>query len=315
MALTRLNRNLITSVSYTEYGLFSEEDKKAAKYVIGATYSLRGVECEGFEMPSKEYILKGVVNSFHGVDINSVVVKQVGGERGPIFTLSRHDCSELGIDFEDGLQLFPKGMPWKMVEDELPYEADDLSTSPRCKVDNMVRHVLLKVHGFSDYKYGYILTPSGRLVKERDLMNSFVVRNAHALIYPFPYMHTDEGSKLQSTVAMPKCVDFSRYGNYISDDNAIYIAVNLACGTKHTLDGLVGVDPKSLSGLGANDLFAVFYDEEGAPTEEEFPAFMRKKKEAMVNNDDLDKLVDNIFNKLTSSIWPSPFERVVRMPR
>lgn len=295
MALTRLDDSLITLVNYKDYGLFPNEKKGGPKYIIGETYTLQGTECEGFEMTKKDYVLKGLVNTLHGVELNSVIVKQVGGERGPIFTLSKHDCDELGIEFEDGLQLFPKGMPWKIKERDILFDEHDLSTNPTSKKDNMIRHVLLKLRGFTDYKYGYVLTPSGKLVKERELSESFVVKNASALIYPFQGMHIDEGAKLGTTVVMPKCVDYSKYGNYIADDDSIYLYVNLSTTGKgiKTIDGRVGVLPKSLEGLTVNDVLSVYYDDEKGLTEEEFFASLEKKKEEPKKECPASKLSDS----------------------
>ena len=94
-------KELFEAVDFTDMGIINEEDNYVPKFVKGEKYALSGVSCEGFEMPEKVYELVGVHDEYDGININSVIVKQVGGYQDKIFTLSKHDCECMGIEYEN----------------------------------------------------------------------------------------------------------------------------------------------------------------------------------------------------------------------
>ena len=54
------------------------------------------------------------INQYLGMDINAIIVKQVGGYKGGMsFSLTRKDCDDFGVKYEEGLQLFPLGINYK----------------------------------------------------------------------------------------------------------------------------------------------------------------------------------------------------------
>ena len=127
-------------------------------FTVGANYTLKGVECDDFSMPTKEYQLLGVVDSLDGITLDSLIMKQISGPSSTIFSLTKSDCKKLGIDFQEGLQLFPKNLNWEKSQTEnevatepteIEFNPSDMSTYPRCHIDNTIRKFLIKISGFT----------------------------------------------------------------------------------------------------------------------------------------------------------------------
>lgn len=135
----------------------TDELEETVRFCTGGHYTLTTEACDGFPSTTKTYECKGVVKAMSGVDINSVIMKQIDGDSGAIFSLTKADCKILGVTFEDGLQLFPESMGWEKVndaqsnnsqEDEKPrrFTPDDLSTYPVDYETKKICHMLLKIH-------------------------------------------------------------------------------------------------------------------------------------------------------------------------
>ena len=98
--------------------LLLDSKESERKFIEGENYSLKGVECDGFNMEEKVYTIVKVVDTFHDFPLNSLIVKQISGSQDKIFTLSKNDCLSHGINYEKGLQIFPQSLPWVKVEKE-----------------------------------------------------------------------------------------------------------------------------------------------------------------------------------------------------
>lgn len=111
-------------------------------YIIGGVYVLPGIKCEWGRMPGKEYVLKYVFKEISGVEVDIVIMKQISGKEGTIFCLSKVDCEQMGIPYEDGLQVFHKDMDFKYKRgQDVKIDFNDLSTYPinkkTLKIDNI----------------------------------------------------------------------------------------------------------------------------------------------------------------------------------
>ena len=222
--------------------------------VKGSLYTLKGMECDGFSMPVHTYEVKGVIGDFHGINVDSVIVKQVDEPSGPIYTLSKHDCAELGIPYESGLQLFPRGMPFEIAGKPRPkFEKENLSTYPTSTSDGLIHHILIKAYGFADYADGYVMTPSGRLVDEKELPQRIYVYNKNVIVFDDSQCHLNENCLVHSSVVMPKADGIIfKYGNCIADDASVYILVSFKR----------GIDPRFIDGFSCDSLFSVICDDE-----------------------------------------------------
>jgi len=75
------------------------------KYQIGKTYYTRIKSKCGSESITKEYKLIKYVYTIRNIVTNSLIVKQISGPQGKIYTLTKHDCKILHVKFEPGLQI------------------------------------------------------------------------------------------------------------------------------------------------------------------------------------------------------------------
>lgn len=60
----------------------------------------------------KIYILKYVISELNGDILNICVMKQCGGPKTNMFTLTESDCEHIGIEFESGLEVYPVNICW-----------------------------------------------------------------------------------------------------------------------------------------------------------------------------------------------------------
>lgn len=274
-----LPKDLFEAIDFTEIEAFTEREDLKQKYVIGDTYMLKGASCDGFEMSEKTYELKGLVDNFHDVPINAVIVKQLSGDKGHIFTLSKNDCKYLNIEYEDGLQLFPKGMPWVHIRPKETFVSHDLGTTPLSEIDGTVRDVVFKLRGFRDYRDGYIITPSNHLIKEGDFLKTLTIISIEPLVYNRNYVFNGDRSYYQFSVIKPKKFLFN-HGNFISSDDEIFVRIMLTISAKDKK--FFGAEKEYLKGIDPNEFFQIYWDEYGTVTVEEYEAEQKRKKEQAI---------------------------------
>jgi hypothetical protein len=280
-------KEMFEAVDFSDMGIVNEPENFVPKFVKGEKYALSGVSCEGFEMPEKIYELIGVHDEYDGININSVIVKQVGGYQDRIFTLSKHDCECMGIEYENGLQLFPKHLSWRRVKEVVPFDKSNLGTTPVSDIDNTVRYIVLKLNGFKDYSDGYVVTPSGKLIKEERFIKSLRVTSDEPIVYEKPSGEFKNGlmvpanTRLDVQIAYPNGLNYN-HGNFISEDDTVYILIKLVkeVNDPTAIDGKSGVERPYLDGFNPNDHFKIAWDELGAYTIEEYEAEKARKEKA-----------------------------------
>ena len=132
---------------------------KNDKFEIGKLYSLQGETCEDFKMPIKIYELIAIIKSLNGIQLNSIVVKEISETDDSIFSLTKLDCSLLGVSFQRGLELYPMSLDWKKVEAEKNESKDttkdlfdmkyfssiDLSTYPVNRGDKTIKNMIVEI--------------------------------------------------------------------------------------------------------------------------------------------------------------------------
>lgn len=273
-----LPKELFEMVDFTNMGVVNEPKKFVPKFIKGERYALSGVSCEGFEMPEKVYELVGVHDEYDGIAINSVIVKQISGDQDKIFTLSKNDCACMGIEYENGLQLFPKYLNWRRVKDVVPFDSSNLGTTPLSDIDNTIRYALVKINGFKDYVDGYVLTPSGKLIKEEQFEKSLKITCNEPFVYGNGVTFK-ENTALNIEIVYPNELLY-KYGNFISDDNTIYVLIKFLRHTSpnETMDDMTGIERVYLDGFNPNDHLNISWDELGAYTIEEYEAEKARKE-------------------------------------
>lgn len=272
----KVGQDFMSCVDFTGMDVVVENMQQPKRFVIGDMYSLSGAPCDGFQMRKRTYELVGIVDTFHGVDINSLVVKQVGGDESVKFALSKSDCEDMGVEYQNGLILLPRDLGWEHVVPIKPFNPIDVSSSPLSIEDERIRYVLLEVKGFKDYNKGYVMTPNQMLLKEEDIVNTLRVVAKRPIVYGSSGLKINEGLDLAISIVYPHSNDFIfNNGNFIASNGSMFILINLI-NYDEAEGGYCGVDPSYIEGLHPCDLFTVMWDEQNAYTLEEIK---KKNKE------------------------------------
>lgn len=82
------------------------------KFVVGKKYMLRQKSVCGSREIIKKYICKKFIYTVKDELLNILILKQVEGPKGTIFTLNRNDCKRYHIKYEPGLQVFSMEFNW-----------------------------------------------------------------------------------------------------------------------------------------------------------------------------------------------------------
>lgn len=82
------------------------------KFVVGNKYMLKQKSVCGSKEIVKKYICKKFIYTVKDEILNILILKQIDGPRGTIFTLNRNDCKRYHIKYEPGLQVFSMEFNW-----------------------------------------------------------------------------------------------------------------------------------------------------------------------------------------------------------
>lgn len=88
---------------------------KDKRFVIGCRYSLSPM---GNKTLRREYVLRKTIYTILGCEVRIVIMKQVSGDAYKKYTLNRSDCIKYHIKFEDGLEVFPMDMDWRILKNK-----------------------------------------------------------------------------------------------------------------------------------------------------------------------------------------------------
>ena len=300
-------KNDVKVVGPRECGIAVEKPIQMPYLIKGQRYSLKGVACDGFEMPSKTYELVGIVEEYGGTPIQSVVMKQVEGEQDVIFTLSKYDCECLGIEYEQGLQLWPKQMKWEMVKDECPFDPNDLSTLPRSDIDNTIRCATIVVRGFGHTTDGAVLSPDGRIFDWGDFHKRLrITCNKPILLDGRVAYAKGQGFNTWFELRPP----FSQYpySDGITSMGHVHIYLDFSAEALNveTIDGRIGWDPSQLKGMDICDIFSFGFDSEGLLTEDE----TRQKQELERERKERLQMQQQVYAKIANEAYNSVYGRV-----
>jgi len=272
-------------IDFTDMGVVEEDKSKMPRFVIGENYALGGECVEGFTQKCKLYNLVGIVDEFAGTKIDALIVKQIDGEKGNIYTISKSDCNFLGIEYQNGLQLFSKNLDWRHIRNIPEFNPHNLGTSPSSEIDNTIRYLVLKLDGFKDYSDGYVLTPSGKLIKESQFTQTIQVISKEPVVYGNGHIIQDK-KPLKVSVTHPTTKLFN-HGNFISSEDEVFVLIDFMESAYYAMpsngnasfDGCFGVIPKYFEGIDPNEYFEISWDELGGMTIEEYEEAKRKVKE------------------------------------
>lgn len=161
---------------------FKNKNENPNKFIVGRKYALKSFECEGFKMEDKIFELVANISNVDDVEMECFVMRQISGPSNMIFSLTKYDCELMGIEFQNGLQIFPKDLNWQLIEDEKENQLkeeinlNDLSTYTKNPKDGTIRSILLKVDGFHPYDRDYIVDDNGKIYNAIDFKNKLKVK-------------------------------------------------------------------------------------------------------------------------------------------
>lgn len=247
--------------------------KRKEKLIRGAKYMLNGRRIMNFHMPTYVYEIIALVNSVNGVELNSVVAKQVEGpdDVDAHFALTLKDCEILHVHYQPGLRLFSNNLNWKRVSSVLKtgkiknFDFKNLGTYPVSRIDGTVRYMMVKIPNFYienknihcidfDRNYGY-----------NDFVNRIHVITKANIIYK-----KDSFSKNILLFKKNEEVPFrilNKNFKGIQDDpdfhNCLYLEMQLKKPIKGLFseDGYFGITSNILEGKKFNDVFEITFND------------------------------------------------------
>lgn len=145
---------------------------------VGGKYILQAETCEDIEMPISVYECKHILKEFGGLTINSVVMKQIDGERGMIFSLTRSDCKNIGIEYEPQLELLPMGFNWKPLKEEVKtsFDPTNMGTYAPSPKDGTYHQMHVVIKGVAPFDSFDIITPDNQIMVAQQFLDTLQFR-------------------------------------------------------------------------------------------------------------------------------------------
>lgn len=257
-----------------------KEKPKEKFFNIGDEYTLSKEDCGDFAMPTKKYKLVGIVDKLNGVAINSVIMKQIEGEISTSFTLTKLDCSHIGVDFENGLQIFPINMGWvnltqlmkkkeekqlevKVVEEKPKIEVFDpcnLSTYPLCITDNTIRHMMVKISNCIPNGDG-VLLPNGKTIFKNGVRNLYVLAKEGVFGDNITTAYFRKSEPISYNIMTNKISDCCVSSQLVDSNGHLFIELNLfkeRMYNKSNGDGYVGIEPSKFINVSLEDFIDIY---------------------------------------------------------
>lgn len=115
--------------NYKYANMFNYEDNKSqTTFKENCVYLLKRETLDGSEQNESSYLLVKYIHDIFGIVLDCLVVKQLTGNVGKIFTLTKSDCALLEIEYQRGLQILPSQLNWE----QQVKENDDSTKDSEC---------------------------------------------------------------------------------------------------------------------------------------------------------------------------------------
>lgn len=253
------------------------EKPKKERFKIGRRYLLSGVECDDFEMPKKEYELVGLVSEINGIVLDSVIMKQISGTSGTIFSLTKQDCRNLNIKFQPCLQMFPRNLNWIEVKDETEkvenidnkieqlqyvFNPNNLSTYPLCHVDKTVRHIMIEINSCSfNHISNFISIGDEHHIHKTKFLENLKIRVKRPLLGDNTRSANYQYGDIINYRLMTREVGNCTTNEFVDNEGKIYIELSLVKHnkTRSLFDGYIGVKHQIFDNQSFSDIFELYY--------------------------------------------------------
>lgn len=258
--------NLFAFANYKVYTKERVEDRPTERFVVGNKYSLTSDECEGFTMRTNIYELVRVVDTVNDIEFKSLVMKPIDIGSTTIYSLTRTDCQKLGIEFQEGLQLFPKDLDWKVIDDKpkkkvidlnRDFDDSDLSTYPVSIYSRTVERIIIRLTGFTQITNQLVKTPYHSIVNIEDFLKKiYITYNKDCE----PFENASKMS-INGRVITPCFMENNNSFRLVDNStNSIFIELQTTFRDMSN-DKEYGIDPSFLEGKNINDLITVSWTE------------------------------------------------------
>lgn len=257
------------------------EMPKIKSFLPGSIYALSCESVEGLNFDKLYFKVYAHVKDYHGVNINSIVVREVHmAEDGSFFeddtisngrrkfSLPPSICKEVGLEYKPGYEI------WSVENNRFEYvnvnanskrkeiDYDDLSTYPANEAEGGIRYMLVKLDGFRPFNEDSILTPNNEKLSTDEFLNSLSFTIKQNISTDDGCAGFDAGEKLFFKIVSRKTAS-----NQISICSPGHCLIAKVYFLKQSLNvrtenGDIGVSPKALEGKTINDIIEVKWEEE-----------------------------------------------------
>ena len=198
----------------------------------------------------------GHVGTFNGVPINSYVLKELSEGNDPNrqkITITKQVCRLLGIEFEQGLELWPDTMNFVRLEDidddkpkERQLDYSNMGTYPVSVSDNTIKKICVSINmqAFNISGDGVITAPTGEKFANMAFFVDTMNFNLHAPVLA--------GFKITNVMPITKAKDNV-------DNRCLYFELNIDDGNGH------GIPPSFVEGMNIDDIVAVTWGRHEMP--------------------------------------------------
>lgn len=103
---------IVEAKNITQSSRTEAKKKVHRKFKVGDLISLKIKSICGSKEVIRGFKVKKCVYTMNNQEMNVLIVKQIYGPEGRMFTLNRRDCEKLHVKFEPGLQVFSMFLNW-----------------------------------------------------------------------------------------------------------------------------------------------------------------------------------------------------------
>lgn len=294
--MVRISENQISLMTLSEDDILTlkavknetdeKEDLNDTTIKVGDICVEQKPSVDGEELPKRFYKILGIVGKLHDIDINSYLVKEVfptpngdwsdtqEGTFRTTFSLTRSDCKYLNIEYQDGIEVYPfpntneffhkyikeDKEPIAIEEKSSDIDYNNLATYPVSPVDGYIRHIVIQLSGFKPINDNVLLYKDGRTIATERFCASLCIKlKRHITSYDNRSAAFFSDSLMNYRI-VGKTTESAEF-NIADEDGNIFIEVDTFIKSNRTSDGIVGISPEALNGLGVNDLFEITFSE------------------------------------------------------
>lgn len=226
---------------------------------------------KGLQKPEvgKKYILGDKVMKLeYMVPGRLILLSCLTEDQGDYVGINESEAEDLGIEYQEGLIPLHPSMGLREYDpSRVQWDPEDLETYPRTTLEGMppeIHYIILSLGGFKRTENKEIIeTPRGDLISvECFLVTLKITLSLNIVSLGGSSLGYREGDNLEFSYITEEFLNSKKLeeGDFVDANGKIHLVVKVSKGGK-------GVDPLSLRGLSARDLFKITWDSAFSLTE------------------------------------------------